>query len=218
MTIRTPDDLCRKLDGELAWRKKELSDLKYFIDQRTENPFRKRVLGRCGVTILYAHWEGFVKIAARYFLEFVAMQRLRNEELQPHLLTLSVRSSVAFSSDTRKHSELGKLTEFFLNGLSERARLPFKKGLDTESNLSSTVLKEITWCLGVPYLPFETKEKFIDARLLGRRNCIAHGEEVDVDPREFDGMRDVVIEMMVYLNNQLQNAATLRTFMRTGNS
>ena len=33
MTIRTFDELSDSLAGELAWRKKELSDLKYFIDQ-----------------------------------------------------------------------------------------------------------------------------------------------------------------------------------------
>jgi hypothetical protein len=214
MSIRTVDDLSRRLDAEMAWRKKELSDLKYFVGQAGSASGRRRVLGRCGVAMLYAHWEGFVKLASRYYLEYVAMQRLRNEELQPHLLTLSLRSTVNFAPDSRKHSEYGKVTDFFLCALSNRARLPFKTGLDTESNLSSAVLKEITWCLGLDYALFQTREKFIDARLLARRNHIAHGEELDVDPAEYDDMREDVVAMMTSLKTEIENAAVLRKYAR----
>ena len=213
MTIRTLDDLSAELDADLAWRKKELSDLKYFIDQAGHSPSRRRALGRCGITMLYAHWEGFVKLASRHFLEFVAMQRLQNCQLVPALLTLSLRSSVRLSPETRKASELGKVTDFFLTRLSHRAHLPFKVGLDTGSNLSSAVLKEITWCLGVDYAPFATKEKFIDSRLLGRRNHIAHGKGLDVDPDEFDDMRAAVIDMMDGLKTEIENSAAQRTYM-----
>jgi MAE_28990/MAE_18760-like HEPN len=214
MSIRTVDDLSNRLDAELAWRKKELSDLKYFIDLSLTDRGRHRVLGRCGITILYAHWEGFIKLASRYYLEFVAMQRLRNDQLQPNLLTLSLRTTVTFSPESHRHSEYGKVTDFFISGLSNHARLPFKTGLETESNLSSTVLKEITWCLGVEYLPYESKEKFIDSRLLARRNHIAHGQEVDVDSNEFEEMCTIVIDMMTYLKTELENSALLRRFAK----
>jgi RiboL-PSP-HEPN len=214
MSIRTVDDLSGELDSELAWRKKELSDLKYFMDQAGAGAGRRRVLGRCGVAILYAHWEGFVKLASRYFLEFVAMQRLPNGQLGPNLLTLSLRSTISFSPEMRKHSEFGKITDFFLTKLSHRARFPFKTGLNTEANLSSSVLKEITWCLGIDYSPYQTKEKFIDSRLLGRRNHIAHGEGLDVDPDEFDEMRATVLEMMTCLKTELENSAALKTYLK----
>ena len=58
MSIHTIDDLSSYLDADLAWRKKELSDLKYFIDFASANQGRHHVLSRCGITILYAHWEG----------------------------------------------------------------------------------------------------------------------------------------------------------------
>jgi|SRR6056297_356456 len=215
MSIRTVDDLSNQLNNELAWRKKELSDLKYFIEKANEGIGRKMVLGRCGITILYAHWEGFVKRCSKYFLEYVAMQRLRNEQLQPNFLTLSLLCTVKFTPESRKNSEYGKLTDFFVSDLTKRARLPFKKGLDTEANLSSTVLKEITWCLGVDYNWYQTKEKFIDSRLLARRNHIAHGEEIDVNPGEFVEMRGKVIEMMTYLKTEIENSAILRSYAKS---
>lgn len=214
MSIRTIDDLSDKLARELIWRKKELSDLKYYIDLTSPDSTRRKVLGRCGVAILYAHWEGFVKLAGRYFLEFIAMQRLRNEELHPNLLTLSMRKQVKFAPNTLKASEFGKITKFFLLQMPGRAAIPYKTAIETSSNLSSAVLREIMWCLGLDYTPYETREKFIDSRLLGRRNFVAHGEAMDVDPGEYDEMRTGVIAMMTNLKTQIENSAVLKTYVK----
>lgn len=214
MSIRTIDDLTDKLARELSWRKKELSDLKYYIGLTPRNSTRRRVLGRCGITVLYAHWEGFVKIAGRCFLEFIAMQRLRNEELHPNLLTLSMMKKVNFAHNTLKASEFGKIASFFLSQMPNRSAIPYKTTVDTRSNLSSTVLREIMWCLALEYAPYETREKFIDCRLLARRNIVAHGEYVDVNPSEYDEMSACVIEMMTNLKNQIENSVILRTYMK----
>jgi hypothetical protein len=214
MSIRTVDDLINKLAMELAWRKKELSDLKYYIGLMPPDSTRRKVLGRCSVAILYAHWEGFVKLAGRYFLEFITMQRLRNEELHPNLLTLSMRKQVNFAPNTQKASEFGKITNFFLSQMPGRAAIPYKTAIDTGSNLSSAVLREIMWCLGLDYTPFETREKFIDSRLLGRRNYVAHGEAMMVDPGEYDEMRAGVITMMTNLKTQIENSAVLKTYVK----
>ena len=214
MSIRTLDDLTDRLAGELAWRKKELSDFKYYVGLMPPDSTRRKVLGRCGVAMLYAHWEGFVKIAGRYFLEFIAMQRLRNEELHPNLLTLSMKRKVPFSPNTLKASEFGKITDFFLSQMPNRTTIPYRTAIDTESNLSSAVLREILWCLGLDYSPYETKEKFIDSRLLGRRNFVAHGEAVTVDPCEYDEMRADVIAMMTTLKTQIENSAMLKSYLK----
>ena len=214
MSIRTVEDLTDKLSRELSWRKKELSDLKYYISLTTPNSTRRRVLGRCGITILYAHWEGFVKLAGRYFLEFIAMQRCRNEELHPNLLTLSMRKHVNLAPTIAKVSNFGKITNFFLSQMPTRAAIPYKTAIDTGSNLSSAVLREILWCLGLDYGPFETREKFIDSRLLGRRNSVAHGDVMDVDLGEYAEMRESVISMMTNLKTQIENSALLKTYLK----
>ncbi len=213
MSIRTIDDLTDKLARELIWRKKELSDLKYYIDIPSDYS-RRKVLGRCGVAILYAHWEGFVKLAGRYFLEYIAMQRLSNKQLHPNLLTLSMRKQVNFASHTLKASQFGVIANFFLTQMPSRASIPYKTAIDTESNLSSGVLREITWCLGLDYTPFETREKFMDSSLLGKRNFVAHGEAMDVDPGEYEEMRVGVISMMTNLKTQIENSAIQKSYMK----
>jgi hypothetical protein len=213
MTIRTFDDLSNSLSGNLAWRKKELLAIKYYIDLGIEDKGRLGVLSRCGIAILYAHWEGFIKIAGQNYLEFVAMQRLKNDQLSQNFLAISMRSTIPFSANSQKISEYGKFTNFFFENLSNHAKIPYKKGLDTESNLSSTVLKEITWCLGIDYSPFESKEKFIDSRLLAQRNHIAHGQEIAIEPDDFKEMREITIEMMTIFKNEIENNAVLGKYM-----
>lgn len=213
MKIHTFDQLSDNLSSELAWRKKELSDLKYFIEQNLPNPSRKQVLARCGIAMLYAHWEGFIKICGSLFLEFIAMQRHRNSELKNNLLTLSMRNSVNFSAGSKKPSEFGKITDFFVSNMASRSSIPFKTAINTESNLSSLVLKEIAWCLGIDYSLFETKEKFIDSRLLGRRNHIAHGQRMDINLSEYIEMRDVLIEMMTNFKTQIENCAINKEYL-----
>lgn len=215
MKIRTLDELSDLLSSELAWRKKELSDLKYFIETNQTSSERKRVLSRCGVALLYAHWEGFVKLAGRYFLEFLATKKLKNKEIKDNLLTLSMKGKVNFSFGAKKASELGKITDFFLNRMEERAIIPYKTAIDTESNLSSVVFKEIVWCLGIEYNPYETKEKFFDCLLLARRNSIAHGQDLNIDIKEYNEMRKTLLEMMTILKIQIENCAISKAYLRS---
>jgi len=213
MTIRTFDELADSLSSELAWRKKELSDLKFFIEQNSTSRLRKQVLSRSGITILYAHWEGFIKLCGSYFLEYIAMQRHKNKELRKNLLTLSMRNYINFSQNSKKSSEYGKITDFFMTRMNSRSSIPFKKAINTESNLSSKVFKEITWCLGIDYSIYETKEKFIDSRLLGRRNHIAHGQNMEINVSEYNEMRETLIEMMTNFKTQIENSAINREYL-----
>ena len=65
MSIRTAEQLSDKLATDLAWRKKELSEMKSLIEAKNVSDQRHKALVRGGVCILYSHWEGFVKLAAK---------------------------------------------------------------------------------------------------------------------------------------------------------
>jgi len=112
-----------------------------------------------------------------------------------------------FTSQSKKYSAFDEITEYILNNSNTRARVPYKNIINTESNLSTTVLKEITWCLGIDYSIFSSKEKLIDLRLVGRRNHVAHGQQLMVDNSDFAEMADEVMALMNTFRNLLENSA-----------
>jgi len=94
MSIRRLEELNDQLSSELAWRKKELSVIKSLIDTGSFSTSKKTALLRSGVTILYAHWEGFIKQAASIYLEFVSMQRLPYDKLSANFVALAMKSKL----------------------------------------------------------------------------------------------------------------------------
>ena len=214
MKIRTQEMLSDRLAGDLGWRKLELSDLKQLV-QLAPNPQRRRVLTRAGIALMYAHFEGFTKRAGCAYLEYVAAQRLTNDEIAGNFLAIALSDIVAPFSGSRKASSYADAVDFFMQQGGARARIPYKTAIDTESNLSSKVLRDIAFTLGLDYSPYEPKAKLIDSRLLGKRNHIAHGGEVDLDDVDYDELHYSVIEMMNCLRNQIENAAAMRSYART---
>lgn len=211
--IRTLSLLNDALSDELAWRRKELYAIKSHVHS-VRGTLKRDAFIRSGVAILYAHWEGFVKQAAQYYVEFVSRQRLKHSDLSEVFLVFAAKrvfSEAATSSKTALHL---RVTEFFLHHQSEQSEINWKKCVNTKSNLSSVVLKEIITSLGLDYTPYETKEKLLNERLVEARNSIAHGEYLVVDYDSYDDLFNEVLDLMVLLSNQIQNAALTGSFKR----
>lgn len=207
MAIRTKEELIDKIAEDHVWRVREISELKGLIALDSTSDIRKRVLCRSGVALLYAHWEGFIKKSGTYFLEYVSFQRPNISELRSNFITLILRGKIDNARASKKYSAFDEITKYIINNRDVRARIPYKNIVDTESNLSTTVLKEITWCLGIDYSIFVSKEKLIDLRLVGRRNHVAHGQQLIVDKEDFDEMADEVMGLINTFRNLLENSA-----------
>jgi len=214
MAIRTKEDLIDKIAKDHVWRIKEISELKGLIESPSLSRSRKKILCRAGVALLYAHWEGFVKKTGTYFLEYVSFQRLPVSDLKSNFITLMLKSRIDEATKSKKYSVFDRLTDFLITSQSSQSKVPFKKVVDTESNLSTTILKEITWCLGIEYRLFESKEKLIDVKLVGRRNHVAHGEEELVNIGDFLEMTDEVLGLMNIFRNLVENSAVTEYFKR----
>lgn len=205
--IRTKEELVDRIAQEKVWRIREISELKNVVQTRSMSITRRRVVCRSGVAILYAHWEGFVKKSGTYFLDYVASQRLTLGELKGNFVTIAMKARIDQASLSKKYSAFEEITNHIRNNLGTRARIPYKGVVDTESNLSSTVLKEVAWCLGIDYGVFATKEKFIDSKLLASRNYVAHGEILNVDEADFLDLANEVVGLIEAFRGQLENAA-----------
>lgn len=214
MAIRTKEDLIDKIATDHVWRIKEIFELKGLIESSSLSQPRKKMLCRAGVALLYAHWEGFIKKTGTYFLEYISFQRLPVSDLKSNFITLMMKNHIDEATKSKKYSVFDRFTDFLLTNQSNRSKVPFKNIVNTESNLSTTVLKEITWCLGIGYELFESKEKLIDVKLVGRRNHVAHGEEMSVNIGDFLEMSDEVTELMNIFRNLVENSAVSGGYKR----
>jgi hypothetical protein len=96
--------------------------------------------------------------------------------------------------------------------MSERSSIPYKSVIDTESNLSSTVFRDVVEKLGLDYSPYETKEKLIDEKLLNSRNTTAYGSYLQTDLNGYIDMQDEVLGMMELFRNQIENSAMMKSY------
>ena len=213
MKIRTADQLIEAVATEIAWRRRELTDLRFLVESVDGNRTREAVLTRAAVALLYAHWEGFVKATAEIYLEFVAMQRCQNSELANSMLAIALRSKLRAAQASKKITAHATVVEFFRTQMDSRSLLPYKDAVRTEANLSSSVLLEILRTLGLPTDAYESKGNFIDSQLLAKRNHIAHGSTLSVESGEYLSLHDEVLNLMILFRNQIENAAVTRGYL-----
>ena len=210
MKIRSLNELSEFLDTEFAWRRRELTALS--SDIRAADAARRAFRLRAGVALLYAHWEGFVKQAAEAYLSYVAVQRLRLDELSPSFLGLALRRrlhELAESNEAACHTAFAQL---ILRGLGQNASIPVEGVADTGANLNSARLKRIVLTLGLDYSGYELKEHLIDNKLLNWRNGVAHGREIYPDESEFNEVYLEITGLIRQFKDQVENAAVLRSF------
>ena len=105
--------------------------------------------------------------------------------------------------------------EFVISALGDKARLNMESAISTESNLGSTVFENIATAIGIDPQPYEAKYKLVDESLLKRRNHIAHGEYIDLDPQDCRTLGDEVISLLRAFKTDIENAAALGCFRRT---
>ena len=214
MNIRTTNHLYDALSGELAWRKKELTDLKLLIDDRNQSRSKRNVLLRSGVALLYAHWEGFVKAAATAYLEFIAAQRLKNRELAVHLLALSARPTLNNATGANNITAHLQVAQFFIEQSEEECKIPYRDAIRT-SNLNYELFQDIGRMLGLDLSRADTSRHLIDERLLKNRNSIAHGEHLAVDQDDYADLHYEVIKLLDLFRNEITNCAIQSKYLRS---
>lgn len=215
MNIRTAEQLSDRLATDLAWRKKELSEMKSLIEAKNVSDQRHKVLVRSGVCILYSHWEGFVKLAANSYLEYVISKRLTYQELSSNFLALAMKEKLKEAKETHKPSLYIPVCEFFLYELNQRSILPKPKDvISTGSNLNSENFKEITYNLGIDFSISSKESVLIDLKLLKTRNEIAHGEDSEFNRDAYLELHKDIIGMLNKFRNDIENAAIQKKFRR----
>ena len=213
MKIRKLEKLQDLLDQDLAWRKKELIEIKLLIHS-TQN----RMLCRMGIALLSAHFEGFIKQAANYYVVYVASQNLKIAELRTNFAAIHSGKVFAPCSESDKipvyQNAIDKFLEnyFFKNFQVEySANNPIIK---TEGNPSSYVVKNIFDSIGLDFTPYETKANYIDADLLSNRHNVVHGNKIYIEIEDFDNTFEVITRIMEQFSAQILSAAAHKSYLK----
>jgi len=70
----TEQDLSNLFDEDLIWRRRELSDIKAAV-KAADFPAKPALL-RATIAMSYAHWEGYVRLCANRYFEFLTLRKM----------------------------------------------------------------------------------------------------------------------------------------------
>jgi len=212
MKINTLDKLDDCLSKSLSWRKKELIQMKLFINLNN-NP----TLIRAGFALLSAHFEGFLRDAANYYVIFISSQKVSYSLLKTSLLALKCKRKICIAGNAKKTSTHTTFLSEIFNLSNEEFSMKYSIDnpiISTESNPSSEVFKEILQTISLNYTPYETKKNYIDADLLKNRNSIVHGEKCIVTKAEYMSTFKEISGIMDMLSKQVLNAAANKEYLK----
>lgn len=208
--IKTLDQFQTTLDGEFSWRLKEIANLKIVV--RSTVKLSERTAVRAAIPLLYAHWEGFIKNASTHYLDFVNGQSLAYSELKSCFIVFGVKRKLNDLASSKNSSVSIATLDFLRDELNQTAKLKIESAIRTEFNLSSKVFVNIAKSIGVDTQNYESRYHLIDESLLNRRNCIAHGEYLDVDSKGFRELADEILYLLRSYKTDIENAVSLKEY------
>lgn len=196
-----------KVQRDLSLRKVELSRFSILF-QEGKDQSHQELLHRSAIMISYAHWEGFVKAGSAFYVKHINSRQLPVGRLKSPFQAAYVAARFKQASASSKNYFLGDLLDCIDADRKKIFSARPEKCFDTESNLSSVAFKALVQGLGLDYLDeYETRNAFIDEKLLYGRNQVAHGELAKFDRQDAEERLDSVRYLIDLFSDQLLNAA-----------
>ncbi|MZP30877.1 hypothetical protein GTO91_14250 [Heliobacterium undosum] len=212
MKIRSQTELQDFLDQSLSKRKRELTTLRFILLQCKRTHERDTLL-RATLPMLYAHWEGFIKESSIAYLDYVLRQGIPLGNLTRNFIALTLRGKIVSAGLSKKNQVHKELIDLILDHAKHVASYNPNEVIDTQSNLSSNVLRDIMHTVGINFdNMWQKKVPLIDHQLLKSRNEIAHGELVPVDVTLYEQLHKFVIESLEQYKTALENAVALEAY------
>jgi len=199
------DELENSLDKDIAWRAKELINLKNEIDSKFElNNQEVSFLIRGSIALIYAHWEGSIKSQLSHYVKFLNNllkgKYLKLENYDDEILDLLFQPTIKILGHNTKEKRLKGIKNFKkLYYDNDIVTIDSHEVVNTKSNLSFEILIELFEKFKIQQLN-NIDSKFIE-QLLKDRNAIAHGErrytEIDRNTKEKIENNSEKIELLI---------------------
>ncbi len=206
----TEQHLSNLFDEDIIWRRRELSDLK--AATKAADFSAKPVLLRA-ITMSYAHWEGYVRLCANRYFEYLVMRKkvYAEFERQVYVNTFLIRLESFYQNRPNIETRC-KLVNDILDGATGMFRYVNPALIDTKSNLSTDTIKEICLICSIDSSHFEANRILIDQLVLKRRNAIAHGQQEFIHENEIDDLVANILGLMQHFRTLLENKVYLKQY------
>jgi hypothetical protein len=227
--MRSPEEVFRDIEEDRAVREGEIRLVENHA-RKTSSDREREMLLRVSVLLTYAHLEGFCKFALNAYVSAVNSTRLPCREVSYAVVAATLTTLFrALRNPDSKHPAFARLfpddsklhlafrERAFIAGFDELAEtrvLMPDTVIDSESNLSSAVLKKNLFRIGLEYHAVDEWKADID-KLLGVRNAIAHGAALKApQQREVEKYVASAVLVMQFVQSEVFTALKNGTYLR----
>ena len=122
------------LQKDLAWRKKEVSDLWLICQEKNIEVILKSFL-----LMLYAHWEGYIKQSSKSYLIFVSKQQLKHKELTLNYKAITLKGLISSCVKDNESFSLSNEVQL-LNKLLDKEETKFSVNRNFNKDKDKTII------------------------------------------------------------------------------
>ena len=225
------EDIRAQLELDISWRRTEMRRLNNVLMSIIDTDVQVSQR-RCLFMMLYAHYEGFFKLALSTYAQQINNLNIKCGDVKEALAAASFSRVFSDLADVHKIPHLLKgnmLMDENIKIVARRAafinqmrqfdlltvNIEEKSVVKTDSNLWLYVLRPILFQLGFDSKVFDIHEGDIKF-LMNTRNTVAHGgDEKPLKQENYENVQRVVFEMMSDMAVLITNALIDESYLRT---
>ena len=204
-------DLEQDLENELQWRVEIFSYLKTIPKRRSFSEKEQEIFYNSIIPIIYSHLEGFINKAISIYSDYINRLKINYLEYHPNILLYIIENkySDVFENVIKNSNSKDKIINKFCTDIKENEMsIPIK--VNRNMNMNCKRINDLLNSFNVKPISESKYQSKLDA-LLGKRNCIAHGEAnvqvSDIDITDYiklvcDVIEDIIISIVESYNNK----------------
>jgi hypothetical protein len=203
------NNVFESIQDDIDWRLLELKEYENIIENLNTNETDRRekqvkIILRCSIPIIYAHWEGFVNYSLELVFKYLNEKKFNNQDFCCTYLTTAYEETLKSLDKSLNFEKRKKHLTNLYEKFDKCVVLPIK--INTSSNLNFEVLQSICEKTNLDIKKFDSIKAKLN-RLIHLRNSIAHGENAfnfdDFD--EIQGHIDLLENLMSIFQNEIQD-------------
>lgn len=204
-------NLEEELENELQWRVEIFSYLKTIPKRRSFSDKEQEIYYNSIIPIIYSHLEGFINKAINIYSKFLNNLEINYLEYHPNILLYIIENkynNIFECSIKNLNSKIKTISKFCNDIKDNNMYIPIKS--NRNMNMNCKRINSLLNSFNIKPVSEDKYESKLDV-LLGKRNCIAHGEAniqvSDVDITDHiklvsDVIEDIIINMTEAFNSK----------------